>query len=44
MFPINNILATQLALLLNFRNLPGQAKYINSAESPIYVKAKQLWP
>lgn len=47
-FPINNIMGATIAFtsrILEESNLPagGQAKYINSAESPIYIKGKTIY-
>lgn len=44
MFPINNIMGNTIAFTSRVLNDDGkQAKYINSAESPIYIKGKTIY-
>lgn len=44
MFPINNIMGLTVAFTSRIiKDDPKQAKYINSAESPIYIKGKTIY-
>jgi DNA primase len=43
-FPINNIMGTTVAFTSRIlEDDPNQAKYINSAESPVYIKGKTIY-
>ncbi|MCX6808680.1 MAG: DNA primase [Candidatus Berkelbacteria bacterium] len=44
MFPINNIMGNTIAFTSRvLENSPNEAKYINSAESAIYIKGKTIY-
>ena len=44
MFPINNIMGNTVAFTSRIlKTDPDQAKYINSSESPIYIKGKTIY-
>lgn len=44
MFPINNIMGLTVAFTSRIlEDDPNQAKYINSAESPVYIKGKTIY-